>query len=44
MKKLLAILAGFCMLTLGGWLGGTVVFVYGMRVLGVADDLERRAA
>src|SRR5438105_3245540 len=28
-------LAGFAVLTLGGWLGGTIVFVYGMRVLGV---------
>jgi len=30
-------LIGFAVLTLGGWLGGTIVFVYGMRVLGVAD-------
>lgn len=30
-------LVGFTMLTLGGWLGGTVVFVYGMRVLGLAE-------
>jgi hypothetical protein len=28
-------LVGFAMLTLGGWLGGTIVFVYGMRVLGL---------
>ena len=28
---------GFTMLTLGGWLGGTIVFVYGMRVLGIAE-------
>jgi uncharacterized membrane protein len=28
-------LVGFTMLTLGGWLGGTIVFVYGMRVLGL---------
>jgi len=27
-------LVGFAVLTLGGWLGGTIVFVYGMRVLG----------
>jgi uncharacterized membrane protein len=26
-------LAGFALLTLGGWLGGSVVFVHGMRVL-----------
>ena len=28
-------LIGFATLTLGGWLGGTIVFVYGMRVLGI---------
>lgn len=28
-------LVGFALLTLGGWLGGTIVFVYGMRVLGL---------
>jgi uncharacterized membrane protein len=27
-------LAGFAVLTLGGWLGGSIVFVHGMRVLG----------
>jgi uncharacterized membrane protein len=27
-------LIGFALLTLGGWLGGSVVFVHGMRVLG----------
>jgi uncharacterized membrane protein len=30
-------LAGFAVLVLGGWLGGTIVFVYGMRVLGLAE-------
>jgi uncharacterized membrane protein len=34
-------LLGFLVLTLGGWLGGTVVFVHGMRVLG---DEERPAS
>jgi uncharacterized membrane protein len=29
-------LIGFALLTLGGWLGGSIVFVHGMRV--VADD------
>jgi len=29
-------LVGFALLTLGGWLGGTIVFVHGMRV--IADD------
>jgi uncharacterized membrane protein len=30
-------LAGFVVLTAGGWLGGTIVFVHGMRVLGRSD-------
>ena len=30
-------LAGFALLTVGGWLGGTVVFVHGMRVLAEKD-------
>ena len=34
---LLLTLAGFALLTLGGWLGGTVVFVHGMRVVGETD-------
>ena len=29
-------LVGFALLTLGGWLGGAIVFVHGMRV--IADD------
>jgi uncharacterized membrane protein len=37
-------LAGFGMLTLGGWLGGTIVFVHGMRVLNLVDEPTRRAA
>jgi uncharacterized membrane protein len=35
---LLLTLAGFALLTLGGWLGGTVVFVHGMRVLNLVDE------
>jgi uncharacterized membrane protein len=31
-------LAGFAVLTLGGWLGGSVVFVHGMRVLDRGRD------
>jgi uncharacterized membrane protein len=31
-------LAGFAVLTLGGWLGGTIVFVHGMRVLKAGDE------
>jgi uncharacterized membrane protein len=34
---------GFGLLTLGGWLGGTVVFVYGMRVLNLVDEPAARA-
>jgi uncharacterized membrane protein len=30
-------IAGFAVLMLGGWLGGTIVFVHGMRVLNLAD-------
>ena len=37
-------LAGFGALTLGGWLGGTVVFVHGMRVLNLVQEPARRAA
>jgi uncharacterized membrane protein len=36
-------LAGFALLTLGGWLGGTVVFVHGMRVLNLAEEPSARA-
>ena len=37
-------LAGFGLLTLGGWLGGTIVFVYGMRVVGLSDAPAASAA
>jgi len=30
--------AGFVILTVGGWLGGSVVFVHGVRVLGRSQD------
>ena len=36
--------AGFALLTLGGWLGGAVVFVHGMRVLNLVDEPALRAA
>jgi uncharacterized membrane protein len=36
-------LVGFGLLTLGGWLGGSIVYVHGMRVLGLADEPARRA-
>lgn len=37
-------LAGFAVLTLGGWLGGSVVYVHGMRVLSLVEEPARRAA
>jgi uncharacterized membrane protein len=36
-------LIGFGMLTLGGWLGGSVVYVYGMRVLNLVHAPVHRA-
>jgi uncharacterized membrane protein len=36
-------LVGFGLLALGGWLGGTIVFVHGMRVLNLADEPAERA-
>jgi hypothetical protein len=36
-------LAGFGFLTLGGWLGGAVVFVHGMRVLRLVNEPSSRA-
>ena len=35
---------GFGFLTLGGWLGGAVVYVYGMRVLNLVNEPAPRAA
>ena len=37
-------LVGFGILAFGGWLGGTIVFVHGMRVLNLVDEPTRRAA
>ena len=37
-------LIGFGLLTLGGWLGGAIVFTYGMRVLKLKDEPAARAA
>jgi uncharacterized membrane protein len=34
---------GFGLLTLGGWLGGTIVFVHGMRVLNLVKEPADRA-
>jgi uncharacterized membrane protein len=41
--SLVLTLSGFALLTLGGWLGGTVVFVHGMRVLNLAEEPSARA-
>jgi uncharacterized membrane protein len=35
---------GFGLLTLGGWLGGAIVFTHGMRVLNLVDEPAARAA
>jgi uncharacterized membrane protein len=37
------VLGAYVMLTVGGWLGGSVVFVHGMRVLSLADEPTSRA-
>jgi uncharacterized membrane protein len=42
--SLILTLVGFAFLTLGGWLGGTVVFVHGMRVLNLVEEPALRAA
>jgi uncharacterized membrane protein len=36
-------LIGFGFLALGGWLGGAVVYVYGMRVLNLVNEPTKRA-
>ena len=36
-------IVGFGLLTLGGWLGGTIVFVHGMRVLNLVGEPADRA-
>ena len=40
---LILTLIGFGFLTLGGWLGGAVVFTHGMRVLKLVDEPTMRA-
>jgi len=37
-------LIGFGLLTLGGWLGGAIVYVHGMRVLSLVQEPAPRAA
>lgn len=36
-------LLGFVTLTAGGWIGGTITFVHGMRVLSLVDEPAKRA-
>jgi uncharacterized membrane protein len=40
---LILTLVGFGLLTLGGWLGGAIVFTHGMRVLNLVDEPASRA-
>jgi uncharacterized membrane protein len=42
--SLILTLIGFGLLTLGGWLGGAIVFVHGMRVLNLVEEPATRAA
>ena len=37
-------LAGYALLSLGGWLGGAITYVHGMRVLNLVDEPAARAA
>ena len=37
-------LVGYGILALGGWLGGAIVFVHGMRVLNLVSEPARKAA
>lgn len=37
-------LIGFGILTLGGWLGGTIVYVHGMRVLNLPEEPAAKAS
>jgi uncharacterized membrane protein len=34
---------GFVVLSVGGWLGGAIVYVHGMRVLSLVDEPASRA-
>ena len=39
----LATLSGFVAMRVGDWLGGSVVYAHGMRVLNLAEEPTRRA-
>lgn len=41
---LILTLIAYGLLALGGWLGGTIVFVHGMRVLNLVEEPAHRAA
>jgi uncharacterized membrane protein len=41
--SLVLTLIGWGILTLGGWLGGAIVFTHGMRVLNLVEEPTRRA-
>ncbi len=41
--SLLLTLVGFAFLTAGGWIGGTIVYVHGMRVLNLVAEPSARA-
>ena len=41
--SLILTIVGFLVLTLGGWLGGAIVFTHGMRVLKLVDEPTSRA-
>jgi uncharacterized membrane protein len=43
MAALILALCGFAALTLGGWIGGSIVFVHGMRVLGLPEEPTLKA-
>ncbi len=41
---LILTLLAYGLMAVGGWLGGTIVFVHGMRVLNLVEEPARRAA
>lgn len=41
---LVLVILGYVVLAVGGWLGGSIVFVHGMRVLNLVDEPARRAS
>ena len=42
-SSLIATIVGFVLLTVGGTIGGSIVYVHGMRVLNLVDEPTRRA-